>query len=68
MPTDTTKVNVWPLTSTVTLPDRRRFTLATGLLCTCGATIRNTPEVLDDDGLRLVCTTCHRDIFSLVEQ
>jgi hypothetical protein len=67
MSSDTTKVNVWPLTSTVILPDRRRFTLATGLSCACGAPIRNHPELLEDDGLRLVCGDCHRNIVVVAE-
>jgi hypothetical protein len=62
MPTDTTQVKIWPPTSTVTLSDHRRFTLANGLSCTCGAKIRNDPELLEDDDIRLTCASCHRDL------
>jgi hypothetical protein len=57
------KVNPWPPTTTTTLQDHRRFTLANGLSCACGSPIRNDPELLEDDAVRLTCAACHRDVL-----
>jgi hypothetical protein len=45
------------------LPHGRELRIAADMRCpSCGAVLRNYPEPLDD-GFRLLCAGCHRDII-----